>query len=145
MNDPEFETHLRGFRPAAPSASLAGRIAAALPSAAPPRVSWAAWLAERLFWSAAGAAAAWLLLARVSWSPPSGSPPSAPVAAPAVAAPRVSEEPMAWSDDGVHFIDGRVPARLLRRIVLERHQSADGLAEVRVPREDVIVLPVALR
>ena len=55
-----------------------------------------------------------------------------------------AEESLAWSDDGVQFIDGQIPARVIRHWVLERFPGADGEGLVR-PREDVFVVPVALR
>ena len=55
-----------------------------------------------------------------------------------------AEESLAWSDDGVQFIDGQIPARVIRHWVLERFPGADGVGLVR-PREDVFVVPVALR
>lgn len=82
--------------------------------------------------------------------------PTAPViaaAAPQVAAAEpqviaaqepIAEESLAWSDDGVQFIDGQIPARVIRHWVLERFPGADGEGLVR-PREDVFVVPVALR
>nr|MCS5617376.1 hypothetical protein [Pirellulales bacterium] len=83
-----------------------------------------------------------------------GEPPATLPAQPAAVAaaepsragrPLVAEEAIAWSDEGVRFIDGTTPARVLRRSVLERYLADDGRAEVRVPREDFIFLPVALR
>lgn len=142
MNESEFENELRGLRPATPSLSLEGRIVSALPSAKKERTPWSLWLAERLLWTAGGALAAWLVTLRLS--PPPAPSVSAPVFQES-AAPRVSEEPLAWSDEGVQLVEGGMPARMLRRLVIERHHSADGSAEVRVPREDVILLPVALR
>jgi hypothetical protein len=56
----------------------------------------------------------------------------------------IAEESLAWSDDGVQFIDGQIPARVIRHWVLERFPGADGEGLVR-PREDVFVVPVALR
>ena len=56
----------------------------------------------------------------------------------------IAEESLAWSDDGVQFIDGQIPARVIRHWVLERFSGADGDGLVR-PREDVFVVPVALR
>lgn len=56
----------------------------------------------------------------------------------------IAEESLAWSDDGVQFIDGQIPARVIRHWVLERFPGADGVGLVR-PREDVFVVPVALR
>jgi hypothetical protein len=57
--------------------------------------------------------------------------------------PHVSEEPLAWTDEGVQFIGNEIPARLLRRVSMERHLSDDGV-EVQVPREDVIVVPLVM-
>lgn len=142
MNESDLENELRGLRPVPPSLSLEGRLAVALTADRPARCSWNRWLAERLLWSAGGAVAAWLL---ASWFP-QAVPARATRIPPSVSAmPRVTEEPLAWSDEGVQLVGGEVPARMLRRFVVERHQSADGSAEVRVPREDVILLPVALR
>lgn len=56
----------------------------------------------------------------------------------------IAEESLAWSDDGVQFIDGQIPARVIRHWVLERFMGADGVGLV-CPREDVFVVPVALR
>ena len=147
MNDSEFENLMRGMKPAAPSLSLEGRIAASLPENVPlRRVSFFAWAAERLLWAGAGAAAMWVIVATVF---PSFNP-VRPVNAPSVvqAAPpasNMSEERLPWADEGVQMIGGQTPARLLRRTVVERHQSADGSTELRVPREDVILLPVSFR
>jgi hypothetical protein len=43
------------------------------------------------------------------------------------------------------FLDDTTPARILRRMVVERHRAPDGRAELRVPRADVILLPVAFQ
>ncbi len=141
MNDSEFENHLRGLRPASPSMSLEGRIAAALPQPKSRQSTWAAWLGERLLWTAGGAVAACLLLMQFVSVPVKRS---TPAASPVASAPRVSEQPAAWLDGGVQLIGGKTPARLLHRQVIERRQSADGSYVVQVPREDVILLPVAL-
>ncbi len=142
MNESEFENQLRGLQPVSPSNSLQGRIAAALPLEKSRRNFLSVWLMERMLWAAGGAIAVWLLMPRPVLSPG----PSIDATTPQVArAPRVSEEPSAWSDEGVQLIDGGTPARILRRLVLERHHSPDGNAEMRVPREDVILLPVAFR
>jgi hypothetical protein len=138
MSESDFENQLRRLRPSSPSRSLEGRIAAALPKPKARPFAWCAWLGERLLWTAGGAVAAWMISLLFVTPPASAPVPASPV-------PRVSEEPIAWSDDGVQLIDGKTPARMLRRLVMERHRSADGSAEVRVPREDVILVPVALR
>ncbi len=59
--------------------------------------------------------------------------------------PQVREEAIGWIDEGIRFTNTSTPTRVVRRRVIERHLAADGNAEVRVPREDVILLPVALR
>ena len=72
-------------------------------------------------------------------------PPVIAAAPQAIAAQEpIAEESLAWSDDGVQFIDGQIPARVIRHWVLERFPGADGEGLVR-PREDVFVVPVALR
>lgn len=141
MNEPEFENQLRGLRPASPSTSLKGRIAAALPEPKAARSLWAAWLGERMIWTAGGAVATWLLL--IQFAPPP-IPSDTKINSPVALAPRVSEEPAAWLDGGVQLIGGKTPARLLHRQVIERRQSDDGRSLIQVPREDVILLPVAL-
>jgi hypothetical protein len=56
----------------------------------------------------------------------------------------VSEEMVTWADGGVRFLADRTPARILRRLAIERRRPAVG-PEFRMPREDVILLPVALQ
>lgn len=144
-----------GLRPVQPGPDLRERIAAELaaeqgerPDASVPRLRLGV-VGERLAWAAGGAVAASLALV-LAGAVPVGSEPvtAATVAAvdPVVARPpRVSEEAVGWSDEGIRFVDEFTPARVLRRTVIERHLAGDGAAEVRVPREDVIILPVALR
>ena len=127
------------------------------------------WLAERMLWAAGGAIAAAVLLLlqprplpagplpadtnrpAVAVDPAEAAPPGAretdmPAAAlqDVAAQEPIAEESLAWSDDGVQFIDGQIPARVIRHWVLERFSGADGDGLVR-PREDVFVVPVALR
>jgi hypothetical protein len=171
--DERLAADLAGLRPMAASADLRARIAADLASAVEPAASRAGgglWrgVAERLAWAAAGAIAASLVLLVSRGQPASESagPEAAAALARAVAEPavsveeggieagfrsprprtsRMSEQPIAWSDEGIRFLDGVTPARIIRRRVIERHLADDGRAEVHVPREDVIFLPVALR
>ena len=156
--DERLSAQLAGLRPAQPGPELRARIAAELTVAercdsfeAAPRGPLAA-IGERLAWAAAGAVAASLafLLARAV---PAGREPATvatvaatwPAEPAAVRTAPVREEPVGWSDEGIRFVDELTPARVLRRKVIERHMAGDGTAEVRVPREDVIFLPVALR
>jgi len=162
--DERLAADLAGLRPMAASADLRARIAADLASAVEPAASRAGgglWrgVAERLAWAAAGAIAASLVLL-VSRGQAAAALARA-VAEPAVSVEeggieagfrsprprtsRMSEQPIAWSDEGIRFLDGVTPARIIRRRVIERHLADDGRAEVHVPREDVIFLPVALR
>ena len=124
-----------------------------------------AWLGERMLWAAGGAIAAavpLLLQQRPLPAEPQviaaepemiaaepqavAAEPQAVAAEPQgdVAREPFAEESLAWSDDGVQFLDGQIPARVIRHWVLERFPGADGDGLVR-PREDVFVVPVALR
>ena len=154
--------------PRQPSEALRDRVAAALaePLPAPvasspsssPSVGWR-WLAERLAWAGAGAVAATLLAGlfgprATEAVTPIAAPgtPASPVAAadPAPNPPDeqlsepVAEESLAWSDEGVRYLADGFPARIYRHWVLERHPDPSG-RESFLPREDVFVVPVALR
>ena len=121
---------------------------------------------ERLAWAAGGALAATVVLglpvggperpaapapvveaepAAVVAADQPAEPPAAPARPLLPARPLVSEEPSRWADEGVRFLDDTTPARVLRRMVVERHRAPSGQAEVRVPRADVILLPVAFQ
>ena len=173
--DAMIEALLTALAPAAPSAALRRQVAAALAAPAGTTPSSLRWLGERLLWAcggAAGAVAAALVLAP-SLSPraalPSGAAPEAAPATPQAAVPAlaaapgasaeqpastdqppapapatVTEEMVTWADGGVRFLADRTPARILRRLAIERHRPAAG-PEFRMPREDVILLPVALQ
>ena len=146
---------LARLRPAAPSQTLRERIAADLvaPRSTEPTSSARsptpaprsfAWLGERMLWAAGGAIAAAVPFLLQPRPLPAG--PQVVAAEPQgdVAQEPFAEESLAWSDDGVQFIDGKIPARVIRHWVLERFPGADGEGLVR-PREDVFVVPVALR
>ena len=160
---------LARLRPATPRQALRERIAADLatptsmettlsarsPTPAPRSF---AWLGERMLWAAGGAIVAavpFLLQPRPLPAEPQvmAAEPQAIAAEPEMIAAEpqdvaaqgpIAEESLAWSDDGVQFIDGQIPARVIRHWVLERFPGADGDGLVR-PREDVFVVPVALR
>ena len=160
-NGDRLAADLAGLRPVDPGPALRARIAAELaatgPGSAVPRSRAARGFGERLLWAAGGAVAASLVFLASggglrSGDEPAGvvavtgstSPSPSPVTAEA-RAPRMREEAVGWSDEGIRFVDEFTPARVLRRTVIERHLADDGHAEVQVPREDVIFLPVALR
>ena len=158
-----FEEDLRRLVPAAPSAALRERISAARAltvterarpgGPAAPTAGGLRWLGERLAWAAGGALAASLVVAAWSGGREAAAPVAGvatPVAAsvPATSPPpavAVAEEAVTWADEGVQFLDDRTPARILRRLAVERHVPAAGGAGYRVPREDLILLPVALQ
>lgn len=156
--DERLSAQLAGLRPVAPGSDVRSRIAAALTAVergdcfTPARRRQFGSVLERLAWAAGGAVAAALAFL-LAGAAPAGREPAAAVtvaaiapAEPAAARPaRIREEPVRWSDEGIRFVDEFTPARILRRTVIERHMADDGAAEVRVPREDVIFLPVALR
>ena len=153
---------LARLEPRRPSSALRVRVAAALvdpptvrvPSGDPPR--WR-WLVERLAWAGGGAVAATLLTGipgprdlgtagRITAAP---APVERAVAALLDPSPEsdpepVAEESLAWSDDGVRYLAEGFPARIYRHWVLERHPDPSG-RESLLPREDVFVVPVALR
>ena len=154
--DDRLAADLAGLQPAAAPADLRNRIAGELAATVAPTLArrLVRGIAERFAWAAAGALAASLVITLASGRREPGEPPATLPAQPAAVAaaepsragrPLVAEEAIAWSDEGVRFIDGTTPARVLRRSVLERYLADDGRAEVRVPREDFIFLPVALR
>jgi hypothetical protein len=157
-DDERLSAELGGLRPVQPGGDLRARIAAELArvepcdAAGPPPRRRLRAIGERLAWAAGGAVAASLalLLAGAEFT---GREPTAvarvtavePTPVAAATPSRVSEDAVSWSDEGIRFVDEFTPARVLRRTVIERHLAGDGAAEVRVPREDVILLPVALR
>lgn len=151
--------------PTRPSAALRTRVAASLAEPLPPPVAptspspspvrWR-WLAERLAWSGGGAVVA-TLLAGFAGAPSAESiapiavsaAPTAPLSpVPAAlldpSSEPVAEESLAWSDEGVRYLADGVPARIYRHWVLERHPDPSGRDSL-LPREDVFVVPVALR
>ena len=75
---------------------------------------------------------------------PNGDQPASAKQRPATTPVAVTEELVAWADGGVRFLDDRTPARILRRLAIERHRPAVG-PEFRMPREDVVLMPVALQ
>ena len=151
MNESDLENELRSLRPATPSPDLEQGIARALQAGMKTSVpgrkdharrgsaSWIAWVLERLAWSTAGAMALWMLQP----SAPHVEAPSATQDSVVESTP-MTEQPVAVNDEGVTFLENGAPARLVRYLTMEHHPLADG-AEVRMPREDVIVLPVKMQ
>jgi hypothetical protein len=162
-----LEWELAALEPAAPAPGLRERIAAELSaSTTPTRGSPIRGVLERLAWAVGGALAATVVLGlpagdakrreaseRIVTAEPAASVVADRSAEPAAAwagpglplAPLLSEETSRWADEGVTFLDDTTPARVLRRMVVERHRAPNGQAQVRVPRADVILLPVAFQ
>ncbi len=147
--DHSLEAHLAALTPAAPSVELRERVARAVaaPAALPARGRW---LAQRLLWACGGAAAGALAASLAFAVRPAaperrGAAAAEPAVVVAMAGPpvEITEEEVAWTDAGVQYVNERTPARVLRRVAIERHRPAGG-AEFRVSREDVILLPVSL-
>lgn len=168
MNDSDLETHLRALRPTPPAPALEQRIARAL-AEAPPTSAPAAgvlrrpasvgrvghWLRD-LGWAAAGAAAAFAVLALLS---PRARPlaqllttpePSAETAAVNTFEHAAATEELIATQDSAEVIeteDGLV--RPVRYSYRERHAWANprtgARMEIEVPREDVYLVPVSLQ
>jgi hypothetical protein len=159
MNEPELENELRSLRPIAPSPDLEDRIAADLaarrvpasgvlarPIAARPIAGWL----RSLGWAAAGAAA--LIALAMYWQ--EADRPAPPLAAEEEEAgefvPAESERELIDADDsGIRYVDGEGPVREMRFRSLERYAwvnpETGARVEVEVPREDVVLLPVAMQ
>ena len=174
MNESDFESELRALRPVPPTPGLARRIAADLephsialaePRALRPRTAGVLvaprsastllfdWL-RRLGWAAAGAATAVAALVYFQKDTPQPMP-----AAPAIAAaelevgefiPAESESELVAADEtGVVYLEGDEPVRQMRFHSVERYAwtnpETGARVEVAVPREDVLLMPVAMQ
>lgn len=162
MNESDFENELRALRPVAPTADLENRIAVALAPADrrmehPAPHAYADLLGEwlhRLGWALCGAAAAVAVMLLLQ----SGTR-SAPQPAPAIAAlesgaeeffPPEGESELVEADDtGIIYSEDAEPFRQMRFRSIERYAWADpdtgARVEVEVPREDVVLMPVAMQ
>ena len=152
-----LSAQLAGMGPIEPGFNVRSRIAAELATQSHDSFQNAsrcrlAACGERLIWATGGAVAASLVFL-LAGTPPVGR--EQPVVATvhdntlmepvAASSPQVREEAITWADEGIRFMNASTPTRVVRRSVIERHVATDGFAEVRVPREDVILLPVDLR
>lgn len=170
-NESEFENQLRAVQPLAPSRALEESIARQLaPSRALANAGPRSGVIERrdlqmdapgtvvrffagLRWAFCGAAAA----AAVFLAANHFAQPKTNSAAPAVAAAAESDfEPVevtrdlvAAEDGGLVFEDPEEPARMVRYTTLERHVWTHPVTgarlEVEIPREDVVLVPIAMQ
>lgn len=171
MNESDFENELRTLRPVTPSAALEAKIAREISTSHVIAVSATSGtlarraeyrtaepgmfsrMATAFGWALAGAVGA----VAVAWLAGSFDKPRQ-VAAPAgtVAAVEPDFEPagvtrelIAAEDGGVIYDDDQEPTRVLRYTILEHHLWSHPVTgarlEVEVPREDIVLMPVAMQ
>lgn len=174
MNESEFEAELRALKPAAPSPTLATRIAAELPAhslavapsraldhapaagvvARPQRESLLLGLLRRLLWAGAGAAVASVVLLNRTpefpQTPTSLAPTQAASIAVNAAPDQTVSELIESADEGlIYDQDSASPQRQMRYTYLERHfwtnPQTGAVIEFEVPREDIVLMPVAMQ
>ena len=169
-NEPEFENQLRAFRPIAPSPALEESIARQLTShralatiearaAVIPRREAhleSAGLFDRIFpglrWALAGAAAAVAVIAangHFGKSAPAVVAPSVAVADRDFEKVEITRDLVAAEDGGVVYENEEEPARLVRYTTLEHHVWTHPVTgarlEVEIPREDLVLVPLAMQ
>ena len=166
MNESQFESNLRRLRPAPPSAEMVERIAGqlaecpengslmGLPAAGRPGVGPArGWLSlwRGLGWAAAGACAALAAMRGAEFFRREMplSPVPARVAAAEFQPETSSRELLDARDEGLRYDDDQAPQRQLRLTFLERHTwtnpATGAVIHFEVPREDVVLTPVAMQ
>jgi hypothetical protein len=163
MEESDFETELRTFRPAPPSKTLAEDVARAMSARVPtaglvdhPRDGGSFLSVFRpLLWAVGGAAAAAALLVsfRTAVERREASRPVGVVgsALPGGLQPVSTERSLIDAQEEEFVCDDALeePARRLRFVFLERHTWADqesgAFIEVEVPREDIFLVPVAMQ
>ncbi len=173
MNESDLENELRGLRPSVPSTSLEDRIAADLGErrefVAAPRTTGAPgagviarpaapgffgqWL-RGLGWALAGATAAVALLLHLQKAEQSEKPATSVIAAVDDEAesflPAESEREFLDADDsGILYGEGEEPLREIRYRSVERYAwinpDTGARVEVEIPREDIVLMPVAMQ
>ena len=170
MNESDFENQLRTLRPIAPSRSLEEGIARQLASQRSlatvetrvavihrdgvevERVGFFERFFPGLGWALAGAAAAVALTATIHhFGQPAASPAlsSTVVSAPDFEPVEVTHDLIATEDGGVIYEDEQEPARLVRYMTLEHHVWTHPVTgarlEVEIPREDIVLVPIAMQ
>ncbi len=175
MNESDFENELRSLRPTAPSPTLLKRISAELPSqtitvaasrtldqvpaagtlARTAKSSPLLGLLRGLLWAGAGAAAASFILLsrepRVQTAPTPNASPDQAETSTIVPTPEQSvSELIASTDEGFIYDQSTAePQRQIRNTYLERHiwtnPQTGAVIEFEVPREDIVLMPVAMQ
>jgi hypothetical protein len=175
MNESQFESELRRLRPVPPSAEMAERIAgelsadrdspgltvqapqrlerlpapAVLNSRPSPRLF--SWL-RGVGWATAGACATFLIMRGAEFFWPQSAPGNrsqTSVAAAEFQPDSSSRELLEARDEGLLYDDAQAPQRQLRLTFLERHTwtnpATGAVLHFEVPREDVVLTPVAMQ
>ena len=169
MNESDLEKELRSLRPKNPSAQLAERIAVDLKAPRTTAAEPAAGLISRPAkprdlprllrpWLAALCGAAVVLISTVAftfWKRPAPEN----LASQGTSAPTISglsetpdesiDELIATTDEGLVYDAGEEPQRQVRITYLERHTwtnpQTGAVVEIEVPREDIVLMPVAMQ
>jgi hypothetical protein len=175
MNESEFEQELRALQPHAPSPTLARRIAAEMPAAQalvvapsralshtpaaglvvqPRRSPWLG-LMRGLLWASAGAALAVVIM--TYREPPQFVVDVSRNGVGLAESASVNETPsesvselISANDEGLIYDQGSAePQRQMRLNYLERHvwtnPQTGAVIEFEVPREDIVLMPVAMQ
>ena len=168
INEPEFENQLRALRPVAPSPALEESIARQLAShRAIAMVEARATVIrcrevqadapsffDRTFpglrWALAGAAAAAVVFLTMNhFRGPVVSPATQSVAERDFEAVEITRDLVAAEDGGLVYEGEEEPARLVRYTTLEhhvwKHPVTGARLEVEIPREDIVLVPIAMQ
>ena len=170
INEPDFENELRALRPLAPSPALEESIARKLASHRTLATVEARAavihrreaevdepsLFDRIFpglrWALAGAVgAAAVFLAISHFQQPAISPTKTSVLAaePDFESVEVTRDLVAAEDGGLIYENEEEPARVVRYTTLERHVWTHPVTgarlEVEIPREDIVLVPIAMQ
>ncbi len=168
-NESEFEAELRAIRPVAPTLALRESIARQLPAqhALATVETRAAVISRReadveapgffdrilpdLRWAFAGALGATAVFLAMSHFQTADVPTTAAITAaePDFGPVEISRDLVAAEDGGVVYEDEQEPARLVRYTTLERHVWTHPVTgarlEVEIPREDIVLVPLAMQ
>lgn len=171
MNESDLEQELRSLKPSLPSSSLASRIAGDLENShLPPTLMQVQYAGEvvpasrrrRVWWMAGlGFASVFALVLLLSRLPDShderdefseGQPATAANPAAALLSDSPSElvnELIGAEDEGIVRTEDAEPSRQLRVVYLERqiwtNPKSGAVIEFEVPREDIVLMPVAMQ
>ena len=158
-NEPDFENQLRALRPIAPSPALEENIARQLAARATviqrhEAEGDAPSLFDRIFpglrWALAGAAAAAAVFLTMNHFQQQKVVPAGSSAAERdFEAVEVTRDLVAAEDGGVVYEAEEEPARVVRYTTLERHVWTHPVTgarlEVEIPREDIVLVPIAMQ